>query len=156
MEEVVIKINDVNNIFNSFDDNDISNELAGYIESRCSRIKNKMKIKIVSQEELDDKLKNKIINAIRTHYGLETKYSMLDNRRTNQANILLFITGILVIIVENVLNIFHSLIDIIDILGGFIVWESAYNLLFTDSEMDRKIDRANKISTSKIVFEVDK
>ena len=154
-EEVIIKLNDINDVFNPFDDNDITDELASYIENRCSRIKKKMVIKIITNEEVGEKEKAKIINAIRTHYGLETKYSMLDNKRTNQVNLVLFIVGIMIILVENLLNIFDSLINVIDILGGFIVWESANNLLFTDSEMDRKIDRSQKISNSKIVFELD-
>ena len=148
-EELIIKLNDINDVFNPFDDNDITDELASYIENRCSRIKKKMVIKIITNEEVGEKEKAKIINAIRTHYGLETKYSMLDNKRTNQVNLVLFIVGIMIILVENLLNIFDSLINVIDILGGFIVWESANNLLFTDSEMDRKIDRSQKISNSK-------
>ena len=30
---------------------------------------------------VDDDQKDKIVNAIRTHYGLETKYTMIDNHQ---------------------------------------------------------------------------
>lgn len=156
-EEVVIKINNIDDIFNIFDDNDITDELANYIENRCSRIlKKEMIIKIITEEKLDNEIKDKVVNAVRTHYGLETKHTLLDNRRTNYVNFLLLCLGILIIVIESILKVFDSLLNIIDIIGGFMIWESAYNLLFTDSEMDRKVDRAKKIINSKIVFEVEK
>ncbi len=42
MEIVKIIVDDIEDIFNQFDTNDISDELATYIENRCSRVK-KMK-----------------------------------------------------------------------------------------------------------------
>lgn len=157
MEEVVIKVSDIDTLFNYFDEDDISDELANYIENRCSRVlKKEMIIKIITDNKLDDDQKDKIVNAIRTHYGLETKYTMIDNHRTNLVNLILLCIGVLIIIVESIIQVFDTLLNIIDIIGCFIIWESAYNLLFTDSEMDRKIDRAKKIINSKIIFEVKK
>ena len=48
MEEVNIYIDNLDEIFNTFDNNDISDELALYIENRCTRLKNnKMVIKFI-------------------------------------------------------------------------------------------------------------
>ncbi len=154
MEIVKIVVNDLDKIFHQFDCNDISDELAIYIENRCSRLaKNEMCIKIITERELSNVEKDKIVTAIRCHYGLEIKYVGIDIKRMKRVNIYYFISGLLVILIANLLSVGAFLVEVVDVLGCFIVWESAFNLLFTDNEMDLKIDRAKKISKAQIEFD---
>ena len=153
MEIVKIIIDDIEDIFNKFDKNDISDELATYIENRCSRIKkNELVINIYTKDDLENVIKDKIVDAIRKHFGLETKYNLLESNRRKIANMLLIIAGVLIILLKNLVPLFNTIFDILDIIGCFIIWESAYNLIFTDNEEDRKTDRSKKISNCLIKF----
>lgn len=154
-EIVKIIVDDIEDIFNQFDNNDISDELATYIENRCSRVKkNEMVIEIYTNNKLDDNMKERVVNAIRTHFGLETKYNLIDTKRRKILNIIYFLSGIFIMLFKNLLPLTKTINDIVDILGCFIIWESTYNLLFTDNEMDLKTDRAKKISNCHIDFKV--
>lgn len=156
MEEVKVYINDYDSLFNVFDKNDISEELATYIENRCSRIKNsEMVIKFISNKTISDKDKDKLVDALRSHFGLEIKYNLIESKRRNLTNLVLMLIGLLILIFKNILPLLDTLFDILDIFACFIIWESAYNLLFTDNESDINIRRAKKISNSKIEFIID-
>lgn len=153
MEEINIYIDNIDEIFNMFDCTDISDELATYIENRCSRIKkNELVINIYTKDDLENVIKDKIVDAIRKHFGLETKYNLLESNRRKIANMLLIIAGVLIILLKNLVPLFNTIFDILDIIGCFIIWESAYNLIFTDNEEDRKTDRSKKISNCLIKF----
>ena len=156
MEEIKVYINDYDSLFNVFDKNDISEELATYIENRCSRIKNsEMVIKFISNKTISDKDKDKLVDALRSHFGLEIKYNLIESKRRNLTNLVLMLVGLLILIFKNILPLLDTLFDILDIFACFIIWESAYNLLFTDNESDINIRRAKKISNSKIEFIID-
>lgn len=152
-EIVNIYVDSIDELFNQFDDEDISDELANYIEKRCSRAKNKMIIKVHTKNKLTYAEKDRIVDSIRSHFGLEIKYLSRDNERMNFVNFIYFIVGILIIGIDYVLPINEIFNEVIDLLGCFIIWESAFNLFFTDNEMDRSIDYAKKIIQAKIVFE---
>lgn len=157
MEIVKIIIDDIEDIFNKFDKNDISDELATYIENRCSRVKkNEMTIEIYTDNKLDDKTKDKVVTAIRSHFGLETKYNIIDTKKRKILNIIYFFSGIFIMLFKNLLPLTKTVNDIVDVLGCFIIWESTFNLLFTDNEMDLKTDRAKKISNCHIEFKIKK
>ena len=157
VEIVNVKVDNIDDLFNNFDDEDISDELATYIENRCSRtMKNDMMIKIFTKEELDNETKDKIVTAIRSHYGIEKKFLDIEIKKLQKVNIYYFIAGILTVLVANVLPLGKFIPDVIDVLGGFIIYESAFNLLFTDNELDLKSYRAIKISKSRIMFEYKK
>ena len=156
MEEIKVYINDYDSLFNVFDKNDISEELAIYIENRCSRLKNKeMVIKFISNKTISDKDKDKLLDALRSHFGLEIKYNLIESKRRNLTNLVLMLIGLLILIFKNILPLLDTLFDILDIFACFIIWESAYNLLFTDNESDINIRRAKKISNAKIEFIID-
>lgn len=156
MEEVKVYVNDYNCLFNVFDKNDISDELAVYIENRCSRLKNKkMVIRFISNNNISDRDKDKLIDALRSHFGLNIKYNLIESKRRNITNLVLMLVGLLILIFKNILPLLNTLFDILDIFACFIIWESAYNLLFTDNESDINIRRAKKISNAKIEFIID-
>ncbi len=49
-----------------------------------------MVIKIYTKNQLDDNVKEKVVNAIRTYFGLETKYNLIDTKKRKILNILYF------------------------------------------------------------------
>jgi len=146
MKEIIkVYVDDVKEIFNKFDKDDISDELATYIEKRCTRVlKNEMIIKVITKHKLDEKIKDRLVDAIRSHFGLEAKYTILDTQKRKNINIIFFFVGIFLLLFKNLLPLTHTVFDILDILSCFIIWESAFNLLFTDNELDMKVDRSKK------------
>lgn len=153
MEIVKINVDSIDDIFNKFDSNDISDDLAIYIENRCSRVKKQeMQIDIITKEKLDSKDKEKVVIAIRSHFGLETKYNIEDIKMRKIINVILFLIGIFILIFKNLLPLINTITDIADILAWVIMWESVYNLMFRDTQSDIKIDRAKKISNCQIKF----
>ena len=153
VEVIEITVDDVDDIFHKFDNSDISDELASFIENRCSRIaKNEVHIRIITGVELTNTQKDSIVTAIRSHYGLETKFVKLDIKKLQKVNICYFVAGLLTILIANIISIGTYITEVVDVLGGFIIYESAFNLLFTDNQLDLRIERARKISKAHIYF----
>lgn len=154
IENIVIDIDDIEDIYNQYNKNELNDDLANYIEKRCSRLmKNKVDITFVTNEELNDIEKNKIKDLVRSHYELEIKYLNIDVKKIKTANTVYLIAGILIIFIEMILKDFFLISTVIDILGWVLIWESVFNLLFTDNELDIKLSRAKKILNSNITFE---
>ena len=154
VEIVKVYLDDLEDIFNKFDREDISDEFASYIENRCSRTtKNDLIIKIITNLDLSNSDKDKIVTAIRSHYGIEKKFIDVEIRKLQKVNICYFIAGLLIVLVSNVFPIGSYIPEVVDILGGFVIYESAFNLLFTDNELDLKCYRVIKISRAHIDFE---
>jgi hypothetical protein len=154
IEFVKVYVDDIKDIFNQFDYEDISDELANYIENRCSRTtKNKLCIRMFFNNELTSEEKDRIVTALRAHYGLEKKYLEVETEKLKKVNICYFIAGLLTILAGILLPLGDYIPEIIDVLGGFMIYESASNLLFTDNELDLKSYRAIKISKAKVEFE---
>ena len=77
---------------------------------------------------------------------------MIDTKKRKIINLIYFLSGIFILLFKNLLPLTKTINDIVDVLGCFIIWESTFNLLFTDNEMDLKTDRAKKISNCHIEF----
>ena len=153
IEVVKVNITDMKYIFNKFDSDDISDDLALYIEKRCSRtMKNKLCIKVYSDHDLTTDEKDSIVTAIRSHYGLEKKFLEVETQKLKKVNICYFIAGLLTILAGILIPLGSYIPEVIDVLGGFMIYESASNLLFTDNELDLKSYRAIKISKAHIEF----
>ena len=87
MERIDIYVDDIDEIFNQFDHNDINDCLAEYIENRCSRIrKNELEINIYTNEKLNSDIKDRIVDVIRRHFGLEIKYNLIEANRRSSPN----------------------------------------------------------------------
>lgn len=70
------------------------------------------------------------------------------------ANILYFIAGIFIILLDSIVYNYMKFVipEIINILGWVIIWESCFNLLFTDHQMDLTVSMARKIEKCHINF----
>ena len=104
-------------------------------------------------KELTGEEKDKIVTALRAHYGLEKKYLEVETEKLKRVNICYFLAGLLTILAGILLPLGNYIPEVIDVLGGFMIYESASNLLFTDNELDLRSYRAIKISKAKIEFE---
>ena len=156
-EVIKVNVTNLSDLFHPFDNDDISDELQDFIEERCSNTtKYDLVIKFITAKELTEQMKEKIVTAIRSHYGLDVKYTELSNKKMKQLNVIYLIIGIVMIFGLRALNIDLSFTYILDIIGSLMIWESAYNLVFMDSEMDQQIILDKKIMKAHIKFEKKK
>lgn len=157
IEIVKVNVDNFDDLFNQFDSDDISDSLALYIENRCSRTtKNKLRIIISTKEELNKLEKDKIVTSIRSHYGLENKYLDIEIKKMNKVYMMYFFVGLLTVFIGNILSIGTYIPEVIDIIGGFIIYESAFNLFFKDNELDLRSYLIKKIGSAHIDFEITK
>ena len=156
-EVIKVNVTHLADLFHPFDNDDISDELQDFIEERCSNtVKYDLVIKFITSKDLTDTMKDKIVTAIRSHYGLDVKYTELSNRRMKQLNFIYLLIGIIMIFGLRAFGIDLSFTYILDIIGSLMIWESVYNLVFMNSENDQKIILDKKIMRAKIVFEKKK
>ena len=157
IEIVKVNVDNFDDLFNKYDSDDISDSLALYIENRCSRTtKNKLRIIISTKEELNKLEKDKIVTSIRSHYGLENKYLDIEIKKMNKVYMMYFFVGLLTVFVGNILSLGTYIPEVIDIIGGFIIYESAFNLFFKDNELDLRSYLIKKIGSAHIDFEITK
>ena len=157
LEVVKVYVDKFDDLFNMFDRDDISDYLSNYIENRCSRTtKNELEIDIITKEELDKDEKDRVVTSIRSHYGIEKKFLDIEIKKLQKVNIYYFIAGLLIILISNLVTIGTYIPQVIEVLGGFVIYESAFNLLFTDNELDLKCYRAIKIGKAHVKFIVMK
>ena len=73
--EIDITINEETNIFNEFNNEQLSEELSNYIYSNCkgNSIEKNITINIIHKHKLDEEEKQKIIDAIRSNFGIDIR-----------------------------------------------------------------------------------
>ena len=151
-----VTVNDYEDIYNKFNNNILSDDLSKYIYDECKgkSIKNNIKINIMSKIKFDRKQKEKIVDMIRSNYGIDVKENLLYLKYANVIGVILFIIGLLLILIYNVL-INYNLIwlsEIILIIGWLMIWEAVYNYVFFETKKRMKIKRLKKLTNCKINF----
>lgn len=149
-------INDFNDVCNKFNNMILSEDLSKYIYDECKgkSLKSNVKINIKSLSKLNNNQKNKIVDMIRSNYGIDIKENMLYIKQTNIKGIILFIIGILLIIIYNILSNFNlaSLSEIVLIISWVMIWEAVYNYIFLETQKIIENKRLKKLTNCKIKF----
>ena len=98
--KIDITIKKETEIFNPFNNNQISDELENYIYSQCkgSPINKNIKININHDFEITEKEKEKIIDGIRANFGIDIKENILYLKYHFAVETILIILGSLFII----------------------------------------------------------
>lgn len=157
--KIKVDIQDKENLYNPFNKEQISEELGNYILSSSKKIpiKEKMIIMIHDYENLDEKEKEHLIDAIREYFGLMVQEKMIYSELSQMNHIILLLIGILLITLSNILtNVFPFLIPELFLIAGWVaIWETVYGILFTDNKTRVEIKRIKALTTCFIQF-VDK
>lgn len=151
-----ITISDYSDICNKFNSNMLSEELSNYIYNECKGkpLKNKVKININSLFELDDDQKEKIVDMIRSNFGIDIKENLLYLKYINIPRIILFIIGIILVFIYTFFDSLNIswLAEIILIIGWLVIWEAAYNYLFLGTKKRMQVKRLKKLTCCEINF----
>lgn len=157
-DEIIIDItiNDLEDITNRFNSKKLSDELSNYIYNECkgNSLKENIKINIHTTKDFTNEEKGKIVDMIRSNYGIDIKENMLYIKYTNIKGIILFIVGIFLICIYNFLNNFELswIPETLLIISWVVVWEAVYNFIFLETQKRIEIKRLKKLTNCKIDF----
>lgn len=154
--EINITLNKDTAIFNEFNSNQLSDDLSNYIYSSCkgySTNKN-ITINIFHNYEITDNEKHKIIDAIRSNYGIDIRENNIKFRYEITTEIILVLIGSIFIVLSQIIDNLNTLLldELISIFGCMIIWEVSYNIIFNNTRMYIENKRLRKLTEAKINF----
>lgn len=151
--EVEVYLKDITSFYSKYGKDKLNQELYDYICNECygEYYKNNIKINIYTEKELSDEEKRKMMDIIRSTFGLRVQDELAYYENSKDIKAILFLIGIALIILYYIAHI-NFLKEIILILGWLAIWESTYSFL-TDSKKDYiRIYRLRQLSNSRVYF----
>lgn len=152
---ILVTLNDKNSYKNPFNDNKLSQDLSDYILDECKGLtyNNELELHIKANFHFSQEEKIKLINIIRSNYGLYIRENIIYMDHLIRKNIFLFLGGCLFILLSFALEQVSSVIsEIILIIGWVGIWEVVYSAFFSDYKKRMEIKRLKQLTNSKIVF----
>lgn len=151
-----ITLNKNTEIFNPYNKEQLSDELSNYIYGCCKGYSNNrnIKINIIHNHEIDEEGKIKIIDAIRSNFGIDIKENILNIRYELGLELLLILVGTILLITSKLFHLLNTIVidDIISIFGWVLIWEAAYHFVFVDIKKMIENKRLKKLTEAKIYF----
>lgn len=154
--EIDITINKETKIFDDYNNKQLCNELSNYIYNQCkgSSTRTNININIYHDYEIENNEKTKIIDGIRSNYGIDIKENLLTIKYEHIKEMISLLLGIILIVISNILvDIkYPVLAEIVSIFGCVIIWEIAYNIFFIETSTRIENHRLERLKKSKITF----
>ena len=150
METVKIKLENIGNAANPYNENFLNDELNNYIITSCSHINYKERLEIningISKKEEQEHL----TKLIHTHYQSKVNQIKKIDKYDDYFRIILLLLGIILIIISEHLTSFPS--EIFLIAGWVVIWEMVYDILFTGIKRKRDLKLYKKLANCEINF----
>ena len=154
--QINITLNDNTQIFNPYNKEQLRDELSDYIYNSCKGSSNNknIKINIIHNHDINDKEKEKIIDAIRSNFGIDIKENILHIKYELSIEIILIIIGTILLVTSKFFHNLNTIIidEIISIFGWVMIWEAAYHFIFVDIKEMIENKRLKKLTEAKIYF----
>lgn len=151
-----ITLNKDTQIFNPYNNTQLSDELNNYIYNSCKGSSNNknIKINILHNHEIKDEEKTKIIDAIRSNFGLDIKENILHIKYELSLELILILIGTILLITSKVFHNLNTIVidEVISIFGWVMIWEAAYHFVFVDIKEMIENKRLKKLTEAKINF----
>lgn len=137
-----------------FNDEILSNELSSYIIEECKSfpLKSNIRIEIISEYEMDNLEKDKLVDMIRSNFGIEISEMLFRRQRNIIIDFLMLGFGIIALIFYLFSSNVPILSEFILVFSWVLIWESVHNLIFTGFSNKIDIERRRKLTNCKIVF----
>jgi len=152
--EVDIKSKDV--AFNIFNENQISDEMGKYIfkNAKKSGLNSQLIINIDNKVEFNEIEQDRIVNAIREHFGLLIRDKMRFARFSNIKKLILtFIGMLLMMLYDSTRSSLGFLIpEIMSLAGCVAIWEVVHIILFEDTKNRFEIKKLRQLTKCEINF----
>ena len=150
MKTINIKLKDIEDATNPFNESFLNEELDNYITNNCHHLEAKEKIILNVNNLSKEEEQEKLVNLIHNHY--QNKVSRLNkiDKYDDYFRLILILLGIILIIISEQ---FTSLLSELFLIAGWVVvWEAVYDILFTGIKRKRDLKVCKKLATCKIIF----
>lgn len=144
---------------NQFNNNELKVELGDYILNKAHIYKltrkTDLKLHIETNFEVDEIEKNHMIDMIRSYYGNLIKIELIYLRNSYVKSIVLFFIGIVLLIMSYYSKYITEFLlpEIFIIIGWLAIWETAYNILFSNSKHHLRVKLLKKLTNCYIEIE---
>ena len=137
-----------------FNDNTLSKDFSEYIMEECKsfNIKEQFNIEITCDYNMTSQEQNKLVDMIRSYFGIEISELIIRRRKTIYMDIVTFLMAVLALIVYLIISDIPILSEFILVFSWVLIWESAYNMIFGGLNNKIDIERRKKITNCRILF----
>ena len=150
METINIKLKNIEDATNPFNESLLNEELDNYIVNNCKHISSKENI-ILNVNNLSKKEEQEqLLTLIHHHYQNKVKQLNKIDKYDDYFRLILLLLGIILIIISE--QFISLLSELFLIAGWVVVWEVVYDILFTGIKRKRDLKLCQKLSTCKINF----
>lgn len=154
--EIIIVINENSQLYNQFNNSQLSDELREYIYSQVKGIpiKSEIFISIYHNYDMSDYEKKKLVKEIRESFGLDIRENYITNKFESYKRTVLLIVGMILLAVSHLLTVdyLYLLNQFFGISGWIMIWEYIYSLVFFSFKTKYDTKRYEKLIKSKIYF----
>lgn len=149
METIKIKLENLVDATNKYNQELLSEELNNYITQNCHiHPKERIEIKINGLTKKEDQ--EKIKKLIHYHYQNKVKQLNKIDKYDDYFRLILLLLGIILIIISEQ---FTSLLSELFLIAGWVVvWEMVYDILFTGMKRKRDLKLMKKLAICEITF----
>ena len=155
-KEIIIIITPNSQLYNQFNNSQLSDELHQYIYNQIKGISPKTEIflSIYHNFELSNYDKRKLVNEIREDFGLDIKENLINLKLESYKRSVLIILGMLLIAISHLFtaDYFYLINQFFGIFGWIMIWEYVYSLIFFSTKTKHENKKFYKIIKAKVHF----
>ena len=158
MENNIIEVDvkDIDEVFNPFNDKQISDELGNYIflNSKKGTIKAELMINVDNKLPFDEEERERMVDAIRAYFGLLVREKLIYRKNSGIKKLILLIIGVIFIIVASlsVSVVGYVGAELISTTGKVALWELAHIILFEDRKDRFDLKKLRELSECEVIF----
>lgn len=154
--KINIMINKESQLYNQFNNSQLSDELSIYIleQFRGIPLKTNVILNICPNYKMTKSEKRKLVNEIRENYGLDIRENLLMLKFQHLKELVILFIGLLLISIAHLLvaDYFYNLQQFLSIFGWVLVYECFSCFSFINTKLIYQNKRYVKLIKSKIIF----
>jgi len=155
MKEIKVTINEKTQLYNQFNNSQLSDELSQYLYNQCRGLSVKTDFKIIINHNffMNDEEKKKLVDEIRENYGIDIKENLISLKMERIKEFFYMLIGVVLLFISILFaNKSSSLVsEIFLIFGWYLLWEIGHSITFF-SNIIIKNKRYKKLINAKIIF----
>jgi len=155
-KEINIMITKESQLYNQFNNSQLSSELSNYIleQFRGLPLKTNIILNICSNFKMTDSEKEKLVDEIRENYGLDVKENLLKLKFESLKRIFMLFFGFVFLSLAHLLvaEYYYLINQFLSIFGWIMVYECINSLVFFNIKTKYQNKRYIKLIKSKIIF----
>ena len=155
-KKINIMITKESQLYNQFNNSQLSDELSNYIleQFRGIPFKTDVVLNICPNYKMTKSEKTKLVNEIRENYGLDIRENLLMLKLQHLKQLFILFIGLVLIAISHLLlaDYYYLLQQFLEIFGWVLVYECFSSLSFINTKLRYQNKRYVKLIKSKIIF----